>query len=80
LKPSAVAGGPSVTLHKEEEGLVKIILLRGQMMDVITHRLTHNRCIAVSGSGTPLNVDNKIAQISPMLQEIKKHMNACILA
>lgn len=56
LKPSAVAGGPSVT------------------------RFTHSRCIAVSGSGNPASVAKKMAQISPMLQLIKKQMKACIFA
>lgn len=56
LKPSAVAGGPSVT------------------------RFTQSRCIAVRGSGKPSKVAKKMAQISPMLQLIKKQIKACILA
>jgi hypothetical protein len=43
-------------------------------------RLIHSKCMAVSGSGNPARVEKNIAQISPMLQLIKKHMNACMLA
>lgn len=43
-------------------------------------RFTHNRCIAVSGSGTPESVAKSIAHISPILHEIKKQINACMLA
>jgi hypothetical protein len=42
-------------------------------------RLTKSKCIAVKGSGTPDNVANRIAMISPILQDIKKQINACIL-
>lgn len=43
-------------------------------------RFTHNRCIAVRGSGNPKSVAKKMAHISPMLQEIKKQIKACMLA
>lgn len=40
-------------------------------------RLTHNKCSGVKGSGKPSKVAKKIVAISPMLHEIRKHMNAC---
>jgi hypothetical protein len=43
-------------------------------------RFTHNKCIAVNGSGTPESVANNIAKISPILHEIKKQIKACMFA
>mmetsp|Transcript_34918 Transcript_34918/g.84507 ORF Transcript_34918/g.84507 Transcript_34918/m.84507 type:complete len:86 (-) Transcript_34918:2737-2994(-) len=43
-------------------------------------KLTHRRCIAVNGSGNPARVAKKMAQISPILQLIRKQMKACMFA
>lgn len=37
-------------------------------------RLTHNKCIALNGSGKPHIAEISIAAISPILQLIKKQM------
>ena len=42
-------------------------------------RFTHNKCSGFNGSGMPIIVAKKIVTISPMLQEIKKVTNVCML-